>query len=241
VCVLAITAYAYWRWDYGDAYFKRIVAVSQSSSSLHLTGGYYHVPDEDDFDLSSESTVAFWFWDNDLTWTGSYERYVNHWSPGWFVGWVTDSGNYKMGIWPEVLYTTFPNIKANEWHHIAFTRNASFVTVYYDGVQTNQHSSAAVSASAEPLTCHGEAGPTADRAYGGIDELGLWNRVLSAAEIADIALTNRYITGNVASNIVALYHFDTGTGTNIIDSGPGGYDGGLFGSVSWGTNAFVWP
>lgn len=72
---------------------------------------------------------------------------------------------------------------------------------------------------------------------GKLDEMVVLNDyAMSAGEIADIALTNRYLTvtsGAYGENITALWHLDEMTGTLALDATAGAGNLTFYGSPTW--------
>ncbi|HVV72828.1 MAG TPA: LamG-like jellyroll fold domain-containing protein, partial [Verrucomicrobiae bacterium] len=119
-----------------------------------------------------------------------------NWSSGANVGWVISSLDPKNVNWNAVGGTRRdiqlnPPFSDGGWHLITvtFDRNANQVTSYMDGAPANVNDispSATASFSAGLNTLVGSSGNGAYSGAADIDDLGLWNRVLSPAEIAGI-------------------------------------------------------
>ena len=91
-----------------------------------------------------------------------------------------DSNNYRN------LRTTFV---ANQWQHIAVTRAGEDATIYLDGVAVDSLTVEAdyYATSGATLTIGDSPCVTADP-VAGMDNLLVYNRALTASEIADLAL-----------------------------------------------------
>jgi hypothetical protein len=95
---------------------------------------------------------------------------------------VTDQGSYWSGgnLGGNVVPT------ANVWHHFACTFSGDTYTAYYDGNQIAQfgYSGAVQSSGSEYTLAHYNSYTNFGAFKGALDEVGIWNRVLSPAEIA---------------------------------------------------------
>jgi hypothetical protein len=111
-----------------------------------------------------------------------------------FWGWVDASGRIGIQAGNTAGAKTSQPINDNQWHHVAFTRNATTgrVEVYVDG----QLSGSATSEPGVKNTPFRSIGRIEDTAgtheyfNGRLDELQIFDRVLSQAEIQSLRLTN---------------------------------------------------
>ncbi len=117
---------------------------------------------------------------------------------------------------------TLPNaINPNVWQHVAVTVNAATQTVnfYVNGVlQTNDAADPDNGVALSEVANNLRIGTFADLAYpftGAMDEVRIWNRVLSQAEIT--ANFNRILTGQEC-NLMAYWNFDEVSGSAINDA-----------------------
>jgi CubicO group peptidase (beta-lactamase class C family) len=113
------------------------------------------------------------------------------------------------------------------WHHIAGTYNGSQFTLYLDGVQVATAArSGAIAVNTAPLTFGNR--PTLDRPLnGGLDEVRIWSRALSLAELR---ANDRTLTGS-ESGLAAYYRLDSSTGQTALDATAAGRHG-VLGSTS---------
>lgn len=79
------------------------------------------------------------------------------------------------------------NIADGNWHHIVATLNGSISTIYWDGSQNAQRSGATSGTDSTNLYI-GSSTSNPIKFQGSIDEVGIWNRGLSADEVKDLYL-----------------------------------------------------
>jgi len=103
----------------------------------------------------------------------------------------------------------------NAWHHTVFAYDGSTATLYVDGVQVDQQTGWTMAAdTATPVTFGGRSGWSAGTLSGSMDDLRIWNRALSASEVATLHST----TAQLSDNLVKHLKFD-GTDTGMTLSG----------------------
>ncbi|MGI9244346.1 MAG: LamG-like jellyroll fold domain-containing protein, partial [Verrucomicrobiales bacterium] len=105
-------------------------------------------------------------------------------------------------------------LELDGWHMVSAVGDGDSTTYYIDGVQVGTVDFA----PNQPLQYIGNDGG-GSQAIGIIDEVRLWDRPLSASEIADKASVG--LTGTEL-NLVGLWNFDDGT---AADGTPNGHDG----------------
>ncbi len=118
--------------------------------------------------------------------------------------------NNQAGVsnWLGVTGTT--NIQDNNWHYVAVTydgsSSASGVKIYIDGVSDtltiNSNTLTATTLSAEPLRIGCRAGCSFSRFNGAIDEVYIYNKVLTDTEILS------YLTNFMDTNKIGCYLHD---------------------------------
>ncbi len=131
-------------------------------------------------------------------------------------------------------YNVLPtaNYSDGNWHLLTATYDGATARTYFDGVLSGSlaatwaTTSTVIQASGDPAYSSGEY-------TGGIDEAGVWNRALSAAEIATLfSNTAPPAAQTLNSGLVALFHMDEGAGTTTADSVMGRI--GTITSGTWG-------
>jgi hypothetical protein len=161
-------------------------------------------------------------------------------------GLLISNGNlYYVGHFSDLDGGAATAITPNVWTHVAVTLTGKTVQFYVNGILKKTGTLAttpvttgttwAISNSAwsatprEPLT-------------GVIDEVSVWNRVLSSADIANTMRREVEPTGQVG--LVGLYHFNQGfasslnaTETSLVDASTGGNNGTLTGFTLSGSSS----
>ncbi|MDP3723212.1 MAG: LamG-like jellyroll fold domain-containing protein [Candidatus Omnitrophota bacterium] len=155
------------------------VVAGKLGNARAMNGGSVSVANESNFDFSGPMTVAFWAYRTSSSSpqhlfgkrTGCTPaiNYQMHWgtsSMGWGVG------------------TSSSNLPLNTWTHIVGTFDGSTFRLYFNGVANASGAGSLGALNNDPLTI-GTAGSCAP--FGGqLDEVGIWNRALSAEEIATL-------------------------------------------------------
>jgi hypothetical protein len=106
-----------------------------------------------------------------------------------------------------------------QWHHVAFTVDASGGKLYRDGeLQDSQAwtGAAGQTTTAQEIRLGNDAG-NGIAFNGTLDEVSLWRAALSQAQIQTNMV--RGLTG-LEANLVAYYRCDEGSGVTVADSAP---------------------
>ncbi len=119
-----------------------------------------------------------------------------------------------------------------QWTHIAVTYDGSRVVTYADGTLVKEQS--ASGAIDDFLTRENEfwiGGRSGQPEFfdGLIDDVGIWNRALSAAEVREVAA---HSVDGTEPGLVGFWRFDDGSGVSTADAGPNGLHGVLGGGAS---------
>ena len=86
------------------------------------------------------------------------------------------------------------------WHHLVYTHGSSEAKFYLNGALIHSESSLGVFTS-DAMPVWIGARPSGNHFFlGQIDELGLWNRVLTTEEVSNLYITNPPIEGCVEAN-----------------------------------------
>ena len=150
-------------------------------SSLQLTG--------------TEVSVSAWFYADSLAftdWPTLFGKSSNgEWDDGWGAFFYDGAVRFYVNKWDtNVAYKTFTS--TNSWHHLAGTYDGTTIKVYIDGVKgTDDNYSEAIN-DAGDFTI-GEMGDwSTGRWHGKIDDVRIYDRVLSAEEIYQLSNHLRY-------------------------------------------------
>jgi DUF1680 family protein len=160
-----------------------------ASKVLSLNGGDIRCGMANKTNLTGPLTVSVWFKTSD---PGYWATLVGRGNPTdvYDAAWhIMIPGNVRFEMnYVGNVYTT-RNLVDNQWHHIAgvYDKSASKVRIYLDGVLDNEASANGgnVGTSSKYITTIGSLARF-QQFSGAIDEVGVWNRALGAAEIAEI-------------------------------------------------------
>jgi flagellar hook assembly protein FlgD len=199
--------------------------------SLNGSNSFVEVADSNILDLTSAMTVEAWIKPNDI---GNYRQIVSKFgSPGNYayeIG-LAPAGNLRVdisgnGTANDYLVTTTAPITVNVWNHIAATFNAGILKLYVNGIEVVQPKTSTISslkASTSPINI-GRAPAGIEYFSGLIDEVALYNRALTAVEIAGSVFRRE-----------ALWHMDG----NWTDASGNGNDGTPNAGAAFSTNAKI--
>ena len=210
---------------------------------------YVDLGDVLDNDGTQAQSVSFWVNLNSTS-TQAFVSKIDQGTPfnGWSVGTVNNKINYifanniTTGVYVQVENSTV--ITTGTWYHVVATydgsKSASGVKVYIDGsigtqnilkdtLSTNSTSSTGVKATIS----------SRDGGFlftnGIIDEVGIWNRELSASEVTELYNSGsglQYPTGILPlwNDLLAYY-----TADNTPNDALGNYNGTLTNGATYGT------
>ena len=205
------------------------------------------VPETPSLDISSAITIEFWI--NLQSFTG-YDVYAmkadaGGWTNGY--GMVSSSGGNNLYFIPRGwgdIHVTGYTLPLNQWTHVAGTYDGATSTVYINGqVVSSRAMTGSIPLNDNPLGIGGDPGSSFYGIDGALDEMRIWNRALSAAEIQQNM--NCEIPTS-AANLVANYHFNQGVAggdnTNpaintLIDASGQGNNGTLNNFILTGTES----
>ncbi|MGK0377084.1 LamG-like jellyroll fold domain-containing protein [Patiriisocius sp. Uisw_017] len=203
------------------------IAQSQTNQYLHFDGvdDYTELPNGAAFvDGLNTISMTGWFNTDALVYgqgmmsirgggTGAGEMYLIQLSDGIIECRVITSTGLHQVVAPA------GTIVAGTWQHIAWVFNETTVTLFVDGVSIgSSDASGTFQSTTRPFTVGKCLQPGFNFIYGGAaDEVSLWSKALSQAEIATM-ITNE-LQGNEA-NLEIYYKFNQGTpagnNTNIM-------------------------
>lgn len=142
-------------------------------------------------------------------------------------------GNYGMDVFSP------GNVTDGAWHHAAMVVDASGGKLFLDGTLVASNGwfgAAGPPTGVEPLQI-GHYYNYAERFFGGLDDISVWNRGLTGTEIQ--SMKNLPLTGN-ETNLLAYWRMDEGSGTTVTNVTGQGYNGAFIGPVAWtGSTAYL--
>ncbi|MDX8393681.1 MAG: LamG domain-containing protein, partial [Mariprofundales bacterium] len=185
------------------------------------------------FKFTSAFTIEMWAWHS--TWqTIAKQTLISNYSAGGYRIRL-DTDNYirfyiYTGSEHKISFSTAS--LSSGWHHIACTYDNTAYKLYIDGAQESSGGGYTISYDVDNYTLIGaEAGtgsnPSGEYFNGYIDEVRIWNRVLSEAEIND--WMNKAITSSshpsYISNLQGYYKLDTSWSYGWLDDCSGDVGG----------------
>lgn len=131
---------------------------------------------------------------------------------------------------------TIPNASDGKWHHIVFTRTATQLSAFKDGMQIatnvapaqNVNNGAAIQVGTGPCSPFFPGGN--GFFTGSLDEIQLWNTALSQTQIRDRMCKKITSTDPLYSNLAAYYNFDETSGATVFDGTVNANNGSLVNS-----------
>lgn len=82
--------------------------------------------------------------------------------------------------------TSTTQVSNNAWHHIVGVRNGTSVKIYVDGAEVGSTTGTAVNVNATAVYLGTRVDANDSLGSATLDEVGVWNRALTAAEITDL-------------------------------------------------------
>jgi len=123
-------------------------------------------------------------------------------------------------------------LAASTWTHLALTYDGAAVRLYVNGALAGSRSaSGSIASSSDPLRIGGDV-TWAEWFQGRIDDVRVYSRALSAAEVqTDMATPVVASSPALPSSLVGAWAFDEGTGTTAKDASGAGNNGTLNGAT----------
>jgi thermitase len=223
--------------DASDNGFNGTIGSSNSYSSGHTNNALinpgssagaavpYSVSSALDITGASPLTVAFWLKATSLSHHVQLVQTIsNGVCGGWGVGYHSDGSvflsDYCDGhiAWPTGTVTA-----DSQWHHFAMSYNGTSASLYKDGALVSTINYVPSWTSATRTLYIG--GDSAYPLQGAIDELGIWNRALSSAEIGQLYSGGQYATypyngagfhsNGASSNLLSFWSMNEDSGTTL--------------------------
>ncbi|MEZ4200530.1 MAG: LamG-like jellyroll fold domain-containing protein [Candidatus Paceibacterota bacterium] len=171
--------------------------TGQFSGGLDFSGsgGVASISSNDtiDFGANEDLSISFWFWDNTKSSKGSNgaEIVEKQQSNAFYqVRSPNKSGELRFqiddGSNQDSFYSTTADLADGAWHHVVFIRDYdSGIFAYVDGVAAGSDTSVSVGSIANSADLQ-FGGGNAGLFDGGLDEVRIYNRVLSEAEVTQL-------------------------------------------------------
>ncbi len=128
-------------------------------------------------------------------------------------------------------------LSLNTWHHVAATFDGSTLRMYVDGVQEAAQTKSFNTSGTTWRIGQRVAPLNSEFLRGTVDEVRVWNRALSATDVAASAQRN-----NPASltGLLARWTMNEGSGTSLSDVTGNSPAGTLYNSPTWTTSGIVY-
>ena len=96
----------------------------------------------------------------------------------WYAGTYSEDGNF-------IILNAPTPLGIQQWHHLVYTKDTQTATVYIDGVPVGSHAASnEIHYSPSDLYLGKAFAPGGEYFSGKLDDVGMWSRSLSAAEVA---------------------------------------------------------
>jgi hypothetical protein len=203
-------------------------ALSLDGSSGYVDTGAPVIPANGDFSVEA--------WIN-CTSAGAYTEILSQGDSGnaFYIG-ADSSSHLRIGeTWPSTG-VAFP---VGGWHHLAVVKSSTNTIFFLDGTNLISKGSAITNPSgSSSLRLGRQFGAYGEYWPGAMDDVRIWSRALSAAEIQ----TNRLQrpTGT-EPGLLAAWEFDEGSGTNCASLGSFALTNPITGSPNWVPSGVPWP
>ena len=195
---------------------------------LNGTSQYATAPDANDLDISTNRiTLAAWVRPGQLATQDLITKEINTTAPDGYQLSLSSAGKVfvRLNNTARVDSATSYPTDANTWIHVAATYDGSTIRVFYNGVENNSvpgtwAGSIAANANALGIGAQVPNPTTASRFLkGALDDVRIYNRALSAAEIAAL-MNTRPIANAGTDQTVTLPAAASLTGTATDDALP---------------------
>lgn len=178
--------------------------IEAQAALFNGTSAYVQIPRS----ISTDFTLAMWVKTTDAGnsgtqwWQGKglVDGEVNGAAADW--GTVLLAGKFALGVGnPDTTISSSMNINDGAWHHVAATRNSTSgaMTVYVDGILSGSGTGPTGARTAPPNLRIGSLQTGNNFLNGVIDDVRLYDRVLSASDIAALSSPPAAPTGLAAS------------------------------------------
>ena len=193
------------------------VSVPSTFLTLNGTNQYVSIPDDTAIALNGDVSISAWFYlDN----TSGFKAIVGK-RDGGGTNYVFYVNGSKLASYDgaSVINDTGTTLSASQWYHGVLVIDSGTSTKFYvnGSISSTQSSSTITSDDAPLLIGNDGVGSYFD---GYIDDVAIYNRILSDSEI-----TNLYGGTFPASGLVGKWTMEGDSGTTITDSSGNGNNG----------------
>lgn len=201
-----------------------IWAVGQSGAALQFDGSASNVSCTLSGGLptnNANQTISWWM--NYPSVPGGTQAVVCLTNPGAGSAIQTGfrNGQITAWNWGGNTLASGPAPSAGAWHHFAYTFDGTTHSLYVDGALVNSSTAGAQTAAPSRLD-FGFTPGWGENFAGLLDEVRIYSRTLTAAEIGGLARD---------PSLAAYFKFDEGASAFVADSTGNGHDGTLFGGA----------
>ncbi|HIF26219.1 MAG TPA: DUF1566 domain-containing protein [Micavibrio sp.] len=257
----------------GDVAYQGMNPASNTRKGMVASAQYFTASNHimsDAIDLGNEFTLASWVKLDSPTSTAQgifansqegnfdgFKLYVNSWATtdGELVFETSNGTTQNNGS------TTGANIAPNSWAHVAAVVNKTggAVTLYVNGVDLTSDSAISSTFNSNEELWAGRFKDAGGFLTGSLDDLRVYNRLLTASEVQEIYEARNGIRYNETANVpeffdgdkfkqvmkasdvpdglVAHWKLDETTGTTAVDSSGNGNDASMIGNLSADTHS----
>lgn len=127
---------------------------------------------------------------------------------------------------------------AGRWQFLVLTMTSGTISIYIDGTFKSSYGAGISTTRAGVLHIGNGAYSSYNYFTGALDELRIYNRVISATEITSLYASSVLQFKNGAQGLVGYWPFNEGTGTVAIDKTGQGNDGTLTNGPTWVTGKY---
>lgn len=148
---------------------------------------------------------------------------------------------FTIGATTNELCSAGPNLGDSLWHHVVAVYDGTTASLYVDGtLNTSGSLTNSLNNATSPLWIGTNS--TGNRGFdGSIDEVRIYNTVLTAAQIQSLYKAGESDTmnvmdrnGNLNNGLAGYWKLDEGSGTSAVDSSINGSTGTLTNGPTWG-------
>ena len=193
-------------------------------SALLFDGGeFVNVPNSPSLNPVNAITVSAWIYPPD-TWSQTPRILQKGLSDNQYRLFCDTSLKFDLfGVTNGTVATDLPS--PGSWHHVAGTYNGSVLAIYVDGqLAAQQSASGPLALTTDPLNIASKpSGNVFTRFNGNLDDVRIYGRALSAAEIAQLYQMDT--VGDGVANWWRKYYFGNGSGTDATSCATCDYDG----------------